>query len=64
MNIKLFIGITLLVFVSVFTKAEDLELVMKDNKLSLNTSEIFIQNAVMSVSIVENNKPVVLIPEG
>jgi alpha-galactosidase len=64
MNFKSFITITLYFFLSVVTKAENISLKLNDNKLSLNTSEISINNAGFSVSILENEKPVVLIPAG
>ncbi len=64
MNFKSFITISLSLFLSVITKAENISLKLTGNKLSINTSEIYINNAGFSVSIVENNKPVVLIPSG
>ncbi|NWJ52484.1 MAG: hypothetical protein HXX14_16620 [Bacteroidetes bacterium] len=64
MNIKFFITITLYLFLSILTKAQNISLKLTDNKLSLNTSEINISDAGFSVSILENDKPVVLIPSG
>ena len=64
MNYKSFITITLCFFISVMINAENISQKLIDNKLSLLTNEINIRNASFSVSILENDKPVLLIPEG
>lgn len=64
MNFKSFITINLCLLLSVMTKAENISLKLTGNKLSLNTSVIYINNAGFAVSILENEKPFVLIPSG